>query len=345
MSRTELAGPGRDVVRYAKEKIAAGIIVASIVTSGLAGCRVEVAHAEDTDAKENQGETEVIDELEVIDIPDEIVDVNVVQTAVPTPMQTPMPAVRARQEFARPAPFYDAQAVSDAYVMTSREYPSLVEVRVDPRIMEVVRNLRIKAEGDMTEKIIRAIPVDDARSHFADSIGVRYSAEYQPFDIRSIAEFGLRALAGHTGVEMNSRAATSLAELVLIARESGVGIYVAYGYRSNEQQAAIYAANPGGAGNVGGSEHLSGYAVDLYADPYARYGLTAEFAALANRYGWVNSMGRSYDPAHYLDLDGVTVIGMTQALMDAGFDVNSRYVVAQARTAVFQIYAAQARGR
>lgn len=236
--------------------------------------------------------------------------------------------------------YFDEDRVKNSYIFPADHSKTLEEQAVDPEILAAVLRLEINPQGDITDLLIKAIPADDAKKQFPDSLGVRLAIEYRPVGvIVNTYEVGIPMVKGYESQTLNVDAAVSLAALLVEAKNRGIDVYMAHGFRDNEMQRALDAANPLGAAGRGGSEHLIGLTADLYGNEYAGVGLSNDFIELANEYGWVRSLGPG-DPPHYFYLDGVWP-GLTRALIEAGYNPNDRYVSVQARLAVFQILIVQ----
>src|SRR5688572_18314311 len=69
--------------------------------------------------------------------------------------------------------YYDKERVERVYVMEGGRMEGVV---VNDLVMKVVAGLNIQVEGDITDLLIRAIPVDNAdKTRFPDSLGIRFS--------------------------------------------------------------------------------------------------------------------------------------------------------------------------
>lgn len=240
-------------------------------------------------------------------------------------------------------PFFDIEKVDAAYVLEGGQQ-DIMDIRVDSRIMAAVRSLNIEVSGDCTARLLKALPVDNAPDA-GDSMLIHYSSEFRPAWEMKLMEEGDIILAEEAeGQYLASEAMESLHQLQHAALALGMESYVGYGFRDDELQWLINQVNPAGSAGIGSSEHVTGLSADLFSNRNKTRVPGYQFANLANQHGWVNSLTRAYDPAHYFYLDAIWP-GLTKALLDAGLDPNNRPVSAQARMAVFQIIRAQAVGR
>lgn len=232
--------------------------------------------------------------------------------------------------------YFDKAQVEEMY--TFDDGSRIEDVVIDQQVMDAVSSLNIQASGDITNLLIRAIPTDDAkRLGYDHSAGMRFSENYYPhWKMETVAEMELAYCAGKADTYVDSEMADALRDLQAESRIRGFGCFVAYGYRDHEKQWMMNQEAPVGAATPGGSEHATGLCADLYADWEQTHYIAGEMENFANQLGFVHSLSLAGDPPHYFYLDGVWP-GLTKALMNAGVDVNTRYVSVQARLAVFRL--------
>lgn len=235
---------------------------------------------------------------------------------------------------------YKRTKVEQAYILDGGK--KIEDLVIDPRVAAVVDQLDIRAVGDITNLLIRAIPVDNAdKERFPDALGLKFSEAYSPpFEMVPVKDTEIVCFAN---MDLKTKIDVETAQaIVLLQREAfalDYPIYLAYAYRSFDDQNKLYLGSMdefgnSGAASPGSSEHHTGLAVDFYTSEVERWEPDDSFLALANKHGFVNSI-RPGDRPHFFFLDGIWP-GLTKALLDAGIDPNSRRTSVDARIAVFQ---------
>lgn len=257
-----------------------------------------------------------------------------------------LPATLEATEVEISKPYFNTEEVRRVYVLEGEG--GLEELMINPLVMEAVRVLGIKAEGDVTNLLIRAIPVDNAdKQVFPDTLGLHFSENYMPaWLLVLVRETEVRWFIGmRQDTLVDETTAVALVRLQKEAFPLGFPAYLAFAFRDDQLQEQLREeARGSGVARARNSEHLTGLAVDLYADFSTWRYPEARFVSVANRHGFVSSISYQGDPPHFFYLDGVWP-GLTQALIEAGIDPNNRRNSVDARIAVFRILVEQAEAR
>lgn len=259
-----------------------------------------------------------------------------------TETESPTPTLGVTQtEVEAVSVWFERERVEEMYEMEDGK--RLEDVEINPEIMKAVEGLGIRADGDITDLLIRVIPVDS-------ELGLRFSESYvPPFEMVRVKNTGILTFAymdSETLIDVQT--AHAIIALQNEAFALGYPVFLAYAYRSRELQRELHEGSMdeygnSGAAAPGSTEHHTGMAVDLYTSETNKWEPDEGFLALANKYGLVNSI-RPGDNPHFFYLDGVWP-GLTKALLDAGIDPNNRRNSVDARITVFQILMRLARNQ
>lgn len=128
---------------------------------------------------------------------------------------------------------------------------------------------------------------------------------YEPEQLDNLRDYGITTIANNN-IYLHEDAVPPLLEFIKEVKETyGYDIGVAYGYRSYQQQDAIYQENPSGAAEAGRSQHQTGFAVDLliFENGEKKQDLPKELYPIAAKYGIYHPL--AWDSPHFVVVSGI----------------------------------------